>query len=86
MNGPTEHGLPEWTFWGALVAGCGVLLRNNAKYLDPRLILAWLNNPTMAPIHKKLDRIQRVIDKIPGAQEAHEAVRIEDTQKHSNWE
>ncbi len=86
MNSPSEHGLPEWTFWGAVAAGIGFFFKTYGAKADPRLLLAWFNKPTMAPIHSKLDKICRVIDHMDGAEAAHAAVRAEDSKQHTNWE
>ena len=39
----------------------------------------------MGRIEDKVERVQRVIDHLPGASEAHEAVKIEDAAK-KRWE
>ncbi len=82
MTGPSEHGI-DATGWGVLAVAGGIIWAF-AKRIDPRLILVWVNEPVMRPIHdkidshgRKLDRVCSVIDRMPGAQEAHAAVKAE---------
>lgn len=77
---------PEWTLWGTLIGACIFLFKWLAPKINLRAGLAWLNEPTMRPLHAKVDRIMRVIDKMPGAEDAHAAIRAEDAKDHLNWE
>ncbi len=85
MSNPQDS-VPDWTIWSVLAGAAAILARWLAPKISIRNGLAWLNEPTMRPVHAKLDRICRVIDKLPGAEEAHEAVRKEDHREKHNWE
>lgn len=87
---------PDWSLWGGFVALCGFLLTYFKANIKPRQWLAWINEPTMRPVHARLDQMDekwdskwehvcRVIDKLPGSTEAHAAVRAEDEKERYNW-
>ncbi len=90
MTPTNENGL-DGAGW-AVLAAAGAVILAFAKKLDPRLILAWFNEPTMKPIHDRLDsldhkwdKVCRVIDKIPGAEQAHAAIHGEDEERRKRW-
>ncbi len=85
MSTPHET-TPDWTIWGGLIALIGFCLKYFKDSIKPREWLAWLNEPTMRPVHDKLDYLQRVFDKLPDADKAHAAVRAEDEKERYNWE
>lgn len=82
--GPNEAGIDGFIL-GWMVA-LGTLLLALLKRSDPRLLLVWLNEPLMRPVHHKLDKICRVIDKMPGSEAAHEAVNAEDARNKKRWD
>lgn len=86
---PQDSGADQPLLWGAVAAVLAVVIAW-AKRADPRLILVWLNEPLMRkhidPVNAKLDRVCRVIDRLPGADDAHAAVSAEDTARKKRWE
>lgn len=90
MN-PTNEGIGmaqngvDWATTGIL-GGIGIIVLAWLKRVDPRLALAWINEPTMRPVHAKIDRLCRVVDKIPGADEAHAQIMAEDERLKKRWE
>lgn len=84
MNPTNDTGI-DWTTTGILAAMAAIAVAW-AKKVDPRLALAWINEPTMRPVHAKIDRLCRVVDKIPGADEAHAAIMAEDERLKKRWE
>ena len=90
----TPDNVPEWTWWGALAAGCVIVFQKWVGKLNPwplaQMLAESLTGPVMdrriAPLHAKLDRACRVLDHMDGAEKAHAAVRAEDTKERFNWE
>lgn len=82
---PTNETGWDGTGW-AVLAAAGAIVVAFLKKVDPRLALAWLNEPTMRPLHAKVDRICRVVDNLPGADEAHAKVMAEDERLKKRWE
>lgn len=85
---PQDTGATDGYILGGLAAVAAILVAL-LKRADPRMILAFLNEPTVRPINERLDRMEakvdkacRVIDHMPHAPEAHAAVKAEE----ERWE
>lgn len=89
---PQDSGVDQPIFWTGIVA-LGAVVIAWAKRLSPLSLVqgaaTMVFNPVMekhiGPVNRKLDKVCRVIDHLPGAQAAHQAVRLED-QNHDQWE
>lgn len=84
----------QWTLWGAVAAAVALLGKGLIAKLNPWALLQRmaesLTGPVMdkrlIPLTAKVDRACRVIDRLPGAEEAHAAIRAEDNKERMNWE
>lgn len=92
MNGPNETGITEYAGWAAGLGAVWIGLKRFFPKADPRLLLVWANKPVMAPVIERLDRfegrlerVQRVMDRLPGADAAHAAIQDED-EARKRWE
>lgn len=66
--------------WAAIVT-FGAVFFAWSKRLDPRLLLAWLNEPTMKPMKDDIAYIKAVVDELPGAKKAKAAAKA----KREGW-
>ncbi len=57
-----ESGI-DWSGWAVISALCAIMVAW-AKKADPRQLLAWINEPLVRPLHDRLDRHERKLDKI----------------------
>ncbi len=93
--------VPEWTWWGSLGAICLLVFHKWLGKLNPWPLFQMAAESLTGPVVDKrfgpiredqqkikdmLSRACRVIDKLPGADEAHAAVRAEDEKERYNWE
>lgn len=100
MNTPNETPGIDIGVWGGMLAVLGFVCKRWLVKLNPFVLLqmgaVWLNEPLMrkhvGPVMEEqkrqgeiLERACRVIDKLPGADAAHDAVRAEDAIE-SRWE